>query len=453
MPMTEEGAKAADARATLPPDVIVGGPEPSTLRTTFLGMLFLDRHGRQLGLLALGGMAGLFSRTALGPLQETLAVDLGLGDAEVALLQGPALAIPLVLLAIPLGLLIDRTARARLLLIALVLNVAGTAAAAFAPGFWSLFAARAIVGFAAPATGIIAYAMIPDLFPPEKRGRATTLVVLGQLLGSSGAFFVGGQLLVRLDAGDGAVWRLALLTMAAILAIPAFAALLVREPARIDTGQARSPVANAWSDLWQVRRRFVPLVIGMALVGLADGAALVWTAPTLARTFALPPDQVGALIGIVLLASGILGPLLGGWLADRCQSRGGPAQTVGVLAILATISLPCGLFSLMPTPATLGAALLIFLTLGPAISVMVTALTVIVMPVRVRGLCVTIKYATGTLVGIGAAPVIVGVLADALPPAAGLPAALALTCVATTLAGAIVLLRGRRHFPGVNAGR
>lgn len=39
-----------------------------------------------------------------------------------------------------------------------------------------------------------------------------------------------------------------------------------------------------------------PLLLSFALVaGIADGAAVVWAAPALARTFSLPPDRVGAI--------------------------------------------------------------------------------------------------------------------------------------------------------------
>lgn len=401
--------------------------------------------GRQLLILTLGAAAGLFARTAVGPLQETLSQDLALSDAQVALLQGPALALPIVALSVPLGLLIDRASRARLLLIAVALCVLGTAATASAPSFPVLLFARSLVGLAAPATGIIAYAMIADLFEAERRGRATTVVVLGQLIGSSGAFFVGGQLLGQLE-GDEA-WRMALIAMAALIAPAALVIVLLREPARGRSSEAASQ-PSAWSDLWRRRGVFVPLIVGMALVGLADGAAMVWTAPTLVRRFDLPPQEIGALVGGILLVAGVIGPLLGGWLSDVCHRRGGPRRTAGALGLLALLSLPCSLFAVMPSPATLGLSLLIFLALGPAISVMVTALTVIVMPAHLRGLCLSIKFATGTLLGIGAAPMIVGALSTRLGSAGGLPEALAMTCFATTLLGAAVLFWGRRNFPG-----
>lgn len=400
--------------------------------------------GRQLLMLAAAAAAGLYARTALGPVQETLSRDLSLSDAQVSLLQGPALALPLLILSIPLGLLIDRKSRARMLMLAVALSGIGTALTAFAPSFAWLLAARCIVGFAAPATGVIAYAMISDLFTPATRGRATTVVVLGQLLGSSGAFLLGGYFL-SLFGSAGGNWRWAVAAMAALCVPFALLSLRIVEPQRKQHAAA-APVSQAWLQLRQNRAVFIPLIVGMALVGLADGAALVWTAPLLERDFGLPPQRVGALVGSILLIAGVAGPLLGGWLADICHERGGPRLSVTTMAALAAVSLPCSLFALVPSPNGLAAALLIFVTLGPAISVMVTAVTLIVMPPELRGLCVSIKFATGTLFGIGVAPLAVGLLSSALGEAKGLREALALVCFGTSALGALILFVERRHF-------
>jgi hypothetical protein len=61
--------------------------------------------------------AGAYARTAMSPLQETMRVALGLSDNQMASLQGPALALPLMLVAVPLGVLIDSRSRVRMLLV------------------------------------------------------------------------------------------------------------------------------------------------------------------------------------------------------------------------------------------------------------------------------------------------------------------------------------------------
>src|ERR1700679_3573697 len=107
--------------------------------------LFPARRGLQMLLLTLAASAGTFARTAIGPLQETMRSALALSDNQLALLQGPALAVPLVIAAVPLGLIIDRYSRVRLLLIFTGLNMIGNILTAIAPNFASLFAARSLI--------------------------------------------------------------------------------------------------------------------------------------------------------------------------------------------------------------------------------------------------------------------------------------------------------------------
>ena len=73
----------------------------------------------------LANTAALYSVTALGPLQETIRVALALSDNHMALLQGPALALSNVLLAIPFGIAVDRYTRVQVLRTFFVLGIAG----------------------------------------------------------------------------------------------------------------------------------------------------------------------------------------------------------------------------------------------------------------------------------------------------------------------------------------
>ena len=77
-------------------------------------------------LLTVAAASAIYARTALGPLQETMRIALGLTDNQMAMLQGPALALPTIFAAIPLGLAIDRYSRARLLLVLTALNLFGS---------------------------------------------------------------------------------------------------------------------------------------------------------------------------------------------------------------------------------------------------------------------------------------------------------------------------------------
>src|SRR6185437_6566219 len=100
----------------------------------------------QLFLLTVVAMGGIYARSAIGPLQESLRNALSLSDIQMAVLQGPALAFPLLVAAVPLGLAIDRHSRVRLLTVATCLNCLAMLISPLCPRFPVLLAARCIVG-------------------------------------------------------------------------------------------------------------------------------------------------------------------------------------------------------------------------------------------------------------------------------------------------------------------
>lgn len=410
------------------------------------GVMRLGNARIQLLLLTIGATTGIYARTTVGPLQETIRVALALSDNQMALLQGPALALPLLVGAIPLGLAIDRFSRVRVLFVATAINLVGSLFTAIAPSFATLFAARCLVGLAAPATAIAAYSLVADLFAPAQRGRATMVVVLGQVAGSAAAFALGGELLSTFGSRpDG--WRLAMLWMAS-LHVPVILLLLaMREPLRLDLGAEKPTVRDTWPALWRYRAVIATLLGGMALVGFADGAALVWSAPTISRRFGLSVDQIGAVMAIVLLVSGIAGPIAGGFLADVSNRAGGPRQAVSMLIGIALLSVPLGVFAVMPTVATMTLPLTLFLASGAAINVAVTALAVVVLPNQLRGICMAMFWAVGGLFGLALAPLAVSSVSGSLGGTHTIAKALAFVAATTSVFGVAVFVLGRRYFP------
>src|SRR4051794_2614998 len=137
--------------------LIVSDPRPSQLKRRI-----------QMVLLTAIVTAASYAGNSLSPLQESVRAALALTDNQMALLQGPALALPMVLAAIPLGLLIDRYSRVRLLVILPSLEAIGSLCTAYPPGFAGLFAARCVIGLAAFAVNPAACPLIAVLSPPAQ---------------------------------------------------------------------------------------------------------------------------------------------------------------------------------------------------------------------------------------------------------------------------------------------
>jgi len=152
-------------------------------------------RGFQLLLLAFAMAGAGYTRTAISPLQEAMRLALSLSDNQMALLQGPVIGVPVALAAIPLGLLIDRTCRVRLLEVLLVLSVLGSLFTAFASSFSLLLLARGLAGVTGLGIVPVVFSILADLYPPAQRGRAVTVALIGQVAGNSAAFAFGGALL------------------------------------------------------------------------------------------------------------------------------------------------------------------------------------------------------------------------------------------------------------------
>jgi MFS transporter, DHA2 family, multidrug resistance protein len=132
--------------------------------------------------------------TVLNLALPTIATDL---HASTSDLQWISDAYSLVLAAamLPAGMLGDRLGRKKVLLVALVLFGASSAACAYASGVGELIAARAVLGIGAAAIFPLSLSVIPVLFAPEERQKAIALMASATFISFPIGPIVGGYLL------------------------------------------------------------------------------------------------------------------------------------------------------------------------------------------------------------------------------------------------------------------
>ena len=397
----------------------------------------------QLSILAVSAFMGAYTRTMISPLQESIRTGLGLSDNQMAIVQGPALALPLIVFSFPLGVLIDRTTRVRLIQALLVLDALGSFLTGWVSGFPLLCAARCLTGTAAFALNPVILSLVADRYAPAKRGRASTVILLGQLGGMAIAFALGGALLGISTAG-GHTWRWACLWMACPVAGAVLLAGVAEEPRRAFGGIEKAPVFSSLHGLWECRWAIVAPLAGIVFAEMSIGAVLVWAAPTFARRFSLAPAQIGSIMATALMVSGVLGPVVGGPLADVAQARGGPRLTMLALTGMLLLGLPTGLFGLVGSATMASGMLVAFITILGAACVIGTTLFTIVTPDRVRGLALTILTAAVVMVGNGAAPFLVSEISRRMGGEAKIGNALSLVVEATIAMAALAFIAGRR---------
>lgn len=406
-----------------------------------------------LWILAVNSMMAFAVGGAFGPVQELVKRDLGFSDLQVGQLAGLAVALPVALLAMPLGRLVDRANRVHILIAMGLAWTLGTALCAVASSFELLFFARMLVGAGAMCSLPVVISIAADLSAIERRGHAMLILGLGKIVGAAAAFLLGAALVSALVEGKGpaflggaAHWRVVLGSFAALSGLLLLPLLLLREPQRHELGEAAgAPLWPAMQAIWRRRALLFPLFLGQIAVTMADYAANVWASPVLMRDYGQKLEQFGPWVGGIVLFSGIFGTVLGGLSVDwgiKGKVKGG---MLGGAALFAAISVPTALYPIMPDTVGFGWMLSVFLTSG-AIAGMVTstALSVLV-PNDIRGVCIGALIVAAAIIGIGAAPALVTFVSSLMGGESQLRYALAAVGFVTSLLSAIGFILAMRH--------
>jgi MFS family permease len=408
-----------------------------------------------LALTAATAMRGIFS-----PLQESAKLALQLSDFQVSLLQGTAAALPIALFSVPLGRAVDRSNRVRLLIAMTAVAALGTVLTVFAQGFVSLFVARMLAGLGGVLALPIAISIAADLSSVERRGRALLPLGFGNFAGAAAGFALGGYLFGVLGArplfGTLAPWRGVHLLFAIGAVVVLLLLFLLREPARHEVSSAADSSMRAeLLELWNRRKVLLPLFIGQVTVCMADTAAYIWAAPVLTRDYRQQPQQFAGWMGLVLLAGGLFGSLLGGVAADlghRSRMRGG--ILIGAV-VAAALSIPASFFPLMPNVTGFAWLLAVLLVCGSVTGLVTATAIAVLLPNELRGVCLGAFVVVGAIIGLGIGPTLVTGVSQLLGGESQVGLALAVTGVITsvgTLLGFWLALRAARTLPQVPHG-
>ena len=403
--------------------------------------------------LALALAVGFTQMGSFGTVQESAKAELGLSDVSLGLIQGVGAAVPLVLFSIPIGILVDRWNRMRLMLLLAALAFGGTLLTALAANVATLFVARMMTGIATTGGLTAALSLAADLCAPAQRGRAMLMVTLGKSLGLAGGFAITGWLFGWVSAGGGpfgggSPWRSAHYALAAIAAVASLPLLLLAEPPRHEVAAGgNAPFRVVGRELWDRRAFLIPLFLGQVSVVMADAAAVIWAAPVLTRNFALSPQQFGGWMGALLLGTGIAGALLGGAVADLGQKSGRRGGLLIGAVVAAAVGIPAALF---PQSTTIPLFALAFgtLVLAGTVTGLITSVAITVMlPNELRGLCLGAFIALAGLVGYGIAPPLVGWIGLLLGGEQHLSASLTVVGIATSVGALAAFTVAMRRAP------
>ena len=368
--------------------------------------------------LMLGLTFNITDRLAMSIVIEDVKAEFLLNDTQIGLLAGFAFTIFYVLLGVPAGRLADRTNRKTMAAAAVSLWSLMAALCGLAVGFWTLFLARLGVGVGEAGGGPPSVSILSDYFEPHELSKAMGIFMLGAVFGPMVGFAVGGML----AEAYGWRWMFILLGLPGVL-LGIIMYFTIREPERgrfveQKNNASQEPFFATMASLWK-NKIFVRVVTANALTIITGYAFSIWLAPILIRTFEIPVAQVGIYLGIVWVAGGVPGMVLGGMISDRMATLD-PRWRAWVCMITVGLSLPFMAACLLVdevfwtlTLYAIGYGLMVAAQ-GPSLSMIQSA----VQPTE-RATASAFSSLSATFLGYAIGPVIVGLISDLLAPAYG----------------------------------
>ena len=412
-------------------------------------------------------------RNVLSGAANVVAHELGFGFDAIGVIASSFLVV-YTLSTIPLGIWADRTKRKNVVAICVAIWSLATAFTAFANSFLTLFLSRMVLGIGEAGYFPAGTALMSDYFSRSKRSRIMSWWSVGQLIGILVGFVIGGVL-----AGIGK-WRLAFILTGIPGLFLAFLAWRLREPRRNEADEEEIALypytlgkvaeieephqtihisSNVFSQFGMLLRikTLVVLIIMQVFAFFVLGVNVVFLPTYLQQgdIFGLSSGLAGLFSGAVIVLAGLVGTVLGGYMADWLNRRHQGARV-----------LVCGIGFLLSAPAFLLAitthnlqvfsvfffitTILLTLYTGPS-----TAATQDVVPAILRASAVAVSLFIAHLLGDAFAPTLVGILASAFDPTHGqhfahnlggqdLARALLITCTPALFIAGLVGIFGAR---------
>jgi MFS family permease len=417
-------------------------------------------RARRRVILVLAAVLGLSTADSatVGASATELRHALHVSNAEIGVLIAITSAIGAVA-TVPLGALVDRVTRVRLLGTAVALWAGAMAASALAPSFEILCITRVALGVTLAVGGPAVASLLGDFFPHEERSRIYGMVLTGEIFGA-GAGFVISSLLASIS------WRATFACLVAPSLLVAWFVLRLPEPARGGRGQLQrgadsfaatsseatdepEPQLTLGQAVWfvlRVRTNLVLVVSGACSYFFFAGVR------SFGVEFATAQYHVShaAASGLTILVGfgAVAGVLIGGRLGDRFENRRHPAGRI----IVGALALQAAAIFFVPGLAVTSTVLSV-----PILMVAAAALGAVNPPIDAARLEIMPPHLWGRAEGIrsvlqqGAqalAPILFGVVADNVAGGgqAGLQAAFYFMLIPLVAAGGILML-GLRTYP------
>lgn len=419
-----------------------------------------------LGVLVVVTLFAFIDRQVIILLAEQIKVAFKLSDLQLGFLQGTAVALFSAVAAYPLAWAADRIDRRLVLSVCIAVWSLAVVGCGLAQSYTQILIATAMVAAAEAGLAPMTFAIIPELFPPERRQLANSVFALVSVATGSIALALGGAMIAGVGAVQPSlppdlagleVWRLSFFAVA--LPAPFMIALLftARLGGRskmahgaLDTPEQQEQEQEAGSLVGFLLDRGAAMLRLYGALGIANfgyQALLAWVVVIGLRAFSQTEAEVGAAIGLAALVATPVGFVSSLALTRLFAQRVGPGFPVRLLTIGYLISGPIlGLLWLAPTAEVFYAIIFvgyaINITMGMILPTAIQSLS----PPALRARAISVNFVVNVLLSSIAAP-LVGFLSDSFgsDPRVILTSALMVTVPSLIVAG-LVLLTAQKAF-------
>ena len=365
-------------------------------------------------------------RQIINLLVDPIRTDLSLSDSQVSFLQGLAFVLPYVILSIPLGRIVDRANRIRVLVIGILVWTISCVTCGVAKNFWQLGVARMGIGAGEASVTPASWSLLADYFPEDKRALPVSIFLMGPYLGAGLSLILGAEV-VGWASGLGSIelpvigalapWQLTFMLVALPGLLMVFLLPLLREPPRTQRlTETTDPLS--WGDVahyvWPRRGVFGAYLLGAPFIVLVLYALQAWVPSLLIRVHGLEIVDAGRYYGTIALVAGsagvLSGPVAARWIATRMDPTRAPlVASIGSTLLLIPVLVGAGLAESLILALVLitGASYLVTFPLALFATGLQSA-----SPNEMRGLMAGCYVLSTNLIGLALGPTSVALASD-----------------------------------------
>jgi MFS transporter, Spinster family, sphingosine-1-phosphate transporter len=359
-------------------------------------------------------------RYVLPAVLPKIQADMGLTPLQEGLL-GSSFLFVYAIAVLPLGIWADRGIRKNIVALCVGIWSVATVLAGLTFNFLQLFSVRSVLGIGEAGYAPASLSLLGDFFSKEKRGRVLAYWSAGTLLGAAIGFSLGGLV------ADAFGWRYAFFIVGIPGLIAAFLAWRMLEPKRgvfedvegseheADSVQAHGNIGKDFIGTLK-KLRHIPtywtLVAALVFSFFTIGGTSFWLPSYFVSSFHLSVSRAGLISGAVLVGSGLIGTVIGGWLADLVQRRR-PEGRLLVAAFGFLVGAPLVLIALFihSLPIFIAVFIIAAISLNFCTGPLNAVIQDVINPM-LRATAVGLSLLLAHILGDAAAPTVIGAIAN-----------------------------------------